>query len=346
MPSVPLSRTDAAIDGRRSTALRAGVIGCGRMGRIRAEHLHLLGCRVAVVHDADPRASDALAAGLPGCRAVHDEADIPWDALDLVVLATPPGVRRSYFEAAIAHGAALFLEKPIGLDAASWAALSKRYGLDGRVVGVGYMNRCRPSVRAAREWLRDNPPLTASAHWIGGRYNVPWWPDERLSGGPLNEQAGHLVDLLRYLVGEIAAVQCKIDMRHARYNGSAAVLTFRTGAVGTLLHGCDATAKSIGLHVFGSDGTVRLKDWQFDGEMPDGTLVPGGIGEDRNGIFLEEMRRFLEAVRAQDASMVPCHLSDAIRTQAVLDALRASARTLEHHVVDMPDATEPDPAGA
>ena len=148
------------------------------------------------------------------------------------------------------------------------------------------------------------------------------------------------------LAGEIAAVQCKIDMRHARYNGSAAVLTFRTGAVGTLLHGCDATAKSIGLHVFGSDGTVRLKDWQFDGEMPDGTLVPGGIGEDRNGIFLEEMRRFLEAVRAQDASMVPCHLSDAIRTQAVLDALRASARTLEHHVVDMPDATEPDPAGA
>ena len=67
--------------------------------------------------------------------------------------------------------------------------LVKRVGV---VNAVGYMNRCRNSVRLAKKVLSGRKVLGISCAWVGKKYLVPWWIDKDLSGGPFNEQATHV----------------------------------------------------------------------------------------------------------------------------------------------------------
>ena len=69
------------------------------------------------------------------------------------------------------------------------------------------MNRYRESVLRVRSILADEAVLGGTCYWLAGVYNVPWWSDQEQSGGPLNEQAAHLIDLIRFLMGEIIEVQ-------------------------------------------------------------------------------------------------------------------------------------------
>ena len=81
---------------------------------------------------------------------------------------------------------------------------------------VGYMNY-RRSVDAARLIATAEGVLGVSAYWVSGTNRVEWREHEKLSGGGINDEAAHVVDLIRYLVGEVVAVQAW--RRHTRVDG-------------------------------------------------------------------------------------------------------------------------------
>jgi predicted dehydrogenase len=294
------------------------------MGCERARVAAQLGARLVAVADPDGGRADALAEQYPGTAALADPARLPWPGLDAVFVCTPPFARGPVERAAIEAGVAVFVEKPVGLCAAQCTPLLGALRERPVVNAVGYMNRYRRSVEAARHFLAGVPVLGLSGNWVCGMYKVPWWARKDQSGGQINEQCTHLVDLARYLVGEVVEVQA-VAHRPAEapdVDGEAAViLRFAGGTLGTLFYSCLARTKQIGLQVFTRDGRIALEGWDLELRR-DGT-APEAPPE-KEAVFVKEVAAFFDALDSGRPGDVRSDLADAVRTQRVVDSIQAS----------------------
>lgn len=299
------------------TDVAVAIVGCGRMGSERAKHLRRLGVRVTVFVDELIDRAEALAADVPGAAIARSINEVTETQLDALFVCTPPGARRDAVLAATRSGLALFLEKPIAttLEDATW--MRDTAAAAGILTAIGYMNRYRPGVIRARQLATSAEVLGVSCHWTSGPYGVPWWRQETLSGGPVNEQATHLVDLCRYVGGEITDVQATIA---GDGETAAGLFTFRSGALGTLLYTCGAPEKGIELRLFTRSGALHLDGWEFRLTRD---IADIGDTDDKDPFGLE-VDAFVQAIVSGDRSKVRCDLADAYETQRVMEQLRKS----------------------
>ncbi|MCB1022651.1 MAG: Gfo/Idh/MocA family oxidoreductase, partial [Acidobacteria bacterium] len=97
-----------------SRPIRIGIVGAGDI--VRAVHLPVLlampQAQVEWLCDVDTNRAKTMskAYGPRAVEAPRDPGDLP--EADVVLLATPYGVRRPYYEALRARGTAIYVEKP------------------------------------------------------------------------------------------------------------------------------------------------------------------------------------------------------------------------------------------
>jgi myo-inositol 2-dehydrogenase / D-chiro-inositol 1-dehydrogenase len=294
------------------------------MGTERADAVRKLGARIVWFCDVDPARAEALASRFSDTFTAKPER-LDLHSVDAVFVCVPPAYRGPIELQCLASSVPLFVEKPIGLSAEHVAPLLEQSKRSGVINAVGYMNRYRNSVRLARDILRGRKILGITCVWVGRKYRVPWWTDNNLSGGPFNEQATHAVDLFRCLVGEVATTTSIISPSENNSDPEfsvAVAIGFLTGPVGTVFYNCEAKEKDIRLHVFCEDGTLDFESWDLamtrntiDGKLPEA---------EQDEIFVKETRAFLDAIRCGDQSLIECDLSQAYRTQQVVDKIRRS----------------------
>jgi predicted dehydrogenase len=299
------------------------------MGQERARSCAAANEEVVILCDPNSSRLRSVGAQYPLSRIVESPEEIVWASLDAIFICTPPGQRFDLELAAIEAGKPFFVEKPIGVSAAHGENVLKALRNRPVIHGVGYMNRYRDSVGHARKVLTGHRVLGFVCYWNGRKYTVPWWANSSLSGGPLNEQATHLVDLARLFVGEIELV-CAFAGPSGDSDSAltaAILLGFENGSVGTIFYSCEAKEKDIAIRLLTQDGALGLTGWDFrlSTNSIDAT-VPDDRDED---IFLKETERFLAAVRRSDQGLVECDYAEAIRTQSVVDAIQYSLSTKE-----------------
>src|SRR5215216_2875589 len=155
--------------------------------------------------------------------------------------------------AAAEAGKHVLCEKPLGRDAAESHETWERVDATGVKHLCGFNYRFVPAVRLAREII-DAGDLGEIRHFRG-RYLQDWgddpsldtWrfqPDEAGSGA-LGDLGTHVVDLARYLVGEISSVSgfVKTFLPGRRVDDAIeAAVEFENGAVGTV----EATRLALG----------------------------------------------------------------------------------------------------
>ena len=182
------------------------------MGAVRAEAARQLGASVTGLLDPAREPAEALSTCHPGSRVLDAAADIDWDEFDAAFVCTPPGSRGLELEA-VRAGVPVLVEKPLSVSAelARELVVAAREG--HARTAVGYMNRYRPGVQHLRARIGRSPPFAIACHWVSSGYNKPWWADPAESGGPLNDLSTHLIDLCRFIAGEIDAV-CALSLIH------------------------------------------------------------------------------------------------------------------------------------
>jgi predicted dehydrogenase len=238
---------------------------------------------------------------------------------------------------AIRRGIGFFVEKPIALSVGKAARVGRELAKSPVVNAVGYMNRYRDSVVAARREIGKFGFLGMTAQWVNSAYGVPWWRQTDQSGGSLNEQATHFVDLVRYLGGDIAEVFAfgTHDVTTPQLVTSASIaLRLATGQVATLFYSCVAKYKSIHLRVQLEDREMAWSGWEL---LADGQNEM--VGADRNAIFLTETGAFLQAASG-GPNRILSTFEDAIRSQAAVDAIIRSLATGKPEDVNIPDLAE------
>ncbi|MFI2276525.1 MULTISPECIES: Gfo/Idh/MocA family protein [Catenuloplanes] len=308
---------------------RVGLVGAGGVAQRHARVLSSLpDVQVTAVTDVVPEAAAALAEP-HGARVVPDVAALLNEPLDAVYVCVPPFAHGPAERAVIEAGLPLFVEKPISLDIAAAQDISDAIAERGLLTAVGHHWRYLAVVEQARALLADRPVRLVTGAWLDKVPPVGWWPLREKSGGPIVEQAAHVLDLARHLAGEVTSVT-------AAGNGTppagdidgatAAVLRFASGAVGTLAATCVLGWKErAGLEIYADGLAVRVSETGLTVRDADGERT---VDSDPETARVAVDRAFVAAVRGEEHDIrVP--YAEALRTHTLALAVASSAATGE-----------------
>jgi predicted dehydrogenase len=194
------------------TPRRAAVIGCGLIGAKRAE---ALGSFVEAVELYDPQTDRAvtLAQTLTVPATVHPDACAALTAAgpgSLAVIATTHDGLAATAMKAVDADCHVLIEKPGARTSAELETVLEAAKRRNLTVRVGFNHRFHPSVIEANRLLHSEhlgPALLVRGRYgHGGRpgYEREWRADPEVSGGgELLDQGVHLLDLTRFLTGDI-----------------------------------------------------------------------------------------------------------------------------------------------
>ncbi len=335
------------------TALRIGILGCGRI--VRLAHLHALAAlpdvQVAGVADPDPEAAAFVARLAPGVPVVGDYRELlDAQALDAVVIAMPPLLHRAAAVAAFERGLHVYLEKPIAPSLADGEAIVSAWRTAGTIGMIGFnlrRNRLYADLgRALANGAAGHPIAVRSAYTALWPDVAPWRVSPEAGGGALLELASHHVDLVRILLrDEIESVQA--DTWSTRGEDEAAMLQMRlSGGVRAQTLVCYGTVEEDRFELYGASGKLVVDRYNSLAVEQVPTHAVGAMTKVAQHVVREvsaaryglEKRRdpgqepsyaaalaaFVAAARTGGGAVAP-DLDDGLRALRVIDAARKVA---------------------
>lgn len=250
--------------------MRTGLVGCGWAGALRASAVaRLPGFRLVAVSDQDAARARALADGHGGRAHPDWPSLVRRDDLDLVIVSTPPPGHAEICIAALESGKTVLCEKPLARTPAECREILEAAHRHDRLVATGFNYRFYPAIMKMREVLDSgligdlDHVRSYAGHPGGGEFTHAWVHDvDVMGGGTLLDNGIHLVDLTRYVLGEVAEVQGYVTgnvwgFRGCEDNGFA-LLRSPTGKVAALhASWSEWRGYRFALEVYGTRGCVR-----------------------------------------------------------------------------------------
>jgi UDP-N-acetyl-2-amino-2-deoxyglucuronate dehydrogenase len=250
-----------------------GLIGSGNITQTHARAAHAIpNIQIAAIYGSNPQTVTRLATEHQAKPYLDFPSFLAHKPLDLVILGTPSGLHAQQGIAAAQHGLHVLTEKPIDITTKNADALIAAADKANVKLAVIFQDRLKPDIQRLKQWLDRGllgKPLLVDARVKWYRppdyySNSKWRGTFALDGGgALINQAIHTVDLLLWLLGDVARVQARtatVLHKIEAEDTAVATLEFASGAIGTLLA---TTAAYPGyprrLEITGTEGTVILE---------------------------------------------------------------------------------------
>jgi predicted dehydrogenase len=266
-----------------------GIAGCGTIADVHAQALHQIpGARLIACYSR--RASLARQfAQRHECRAATSLAELLADSkIQAVVVATPSGTHAETAVPAARAGRHVIVEKPLEITLPRCDAIINACEQAGVVLSTIYQSRFTDGAKALKRAVdrgRFGRITLADAHvnwhrtqqyYDSGQWRGTWSID---GGGALMNQAIHSVDLLLWLVGDIASVTAaSATLGHQRIEVEdtlVASLRYANGALGAITASTAAyPGEPRRIEIYGTRGSAALAgrdiaNWQFAGRASD-----------------------------------------------------------------------------
>jgi scyllo-inositol 2-dehydrogenase (NADP+) len=333
------------------SSLRAGIAGYGLAGEVF--HAPLVdavdGIDVAGIVTTNAERQARVSSAYPDARVVPDVDEL-WDGIDLLVIAAPNRAHVPLGLAAVEHGVALVVDKPLAPNAADGERLIEaaeaagvpltvfqNRRLDGDFLTLrGLLKRGELGAvtRFESRFERFRPEVSDGWRELG---------DAAEGGGLLLDLGAHLVDQARVLFGSPLRVYAELDQRRPGGQVEDDVFVALEHAGGVRSHlWMSAVAPLNGPRFrvsglergFASDGLDPQEAQLADGVRPGDP----GYGESE-GHETGAYQRFYEGVRdwLRDGAPAPVDPRDSLACLRVLEAARRSAQT--HSVIELEGQT-------
>ncbi len=319
--------------------LRVGLVGAGFMGSLHARSLAALPeAALVAVSDVDASRARALApAAYTDVRAM-----LAAERLDALIVATPDGLHREPCVAAAEAGVHLLVEKPLATTLEDCDAIAAAADRSGVKVVVGHTLRWEPRYALAQQTLAAGGLGTIS-YAFARRSNIRAVA-ERVGAGTTVARflAIHDIDWLQWALGErVTSVVARTSSRVLTDLGTPdayfMLLRFASGALGCveaawILPTQGSMQRDFQVEVVGSEGALGISviDQGLRLDRPGGLQFPDilyapTIREAPQGVYVDELRHFLEVVRGRcDAA---CTAAEGRSAVAVVLAAEESVRT-------------------
>jgi predicted dehydrogenase len=251
------------------------------------------------------------------------------ERLDALYICVPPYAHGAPELAAVEAGLPFFVEKPIAVDLETAEEIAGALAAGPSLAAaVGYHWRYLDIYDHARVLLEENPARLALGYWLDATPPPGWWVRQSFSGGQTIEQATHVLDLARTLVGEVTTVYAagsrisRDDFPKADIDDvSTATLRFETGAVGSISStSLLRWSHRIGLHTVSDGMMIELAEFELMVDVGQGRPVTPADGDP----FVRGDRAFVDAVQGKD-DRIKVPYDDALKTHRLACAVARSA---------------------
>ncbi|WP_372837678.1 Gfo/Idh/MocA family protein [Phaeovulum sp.] len=335
------------------TAARIAVAGAGLIGKRHVQAMaQAAGAQLAAIVDPMPATADyAAQLGVPYFSTL--DAMISAGVAGGVILATPNQLHVEGGLACVRAGLPVLVEKPLATDVTEARALVEAAEAAGVPLATGHHRRHNPLIAAAKAMIVageiGTPVSVQSMFWLmkpDEYFDVSWRREP--GAGPVFLNLIHDIDLLRYLVGEVTAVQAA-QSNAVRGNAveETAVITleFTNGVLGTanvsdtipapwsweLTTGENPaypkTSEACYL-IGGTQGALELpsgKLWHYTGKRSWWEPLSARIASHPSGDPLVlQIEQFARVIGTGEAPLVSGR--EGLRTLAVIEAIKIAAR--------------------
>ncbi|MBB6669626.1 Gfo/Idh/MocA family protein [Cohnella nanjingensis] len=313
-------------------AVRLGFIGTGGIANHHLNNLvRMEGVRLSAFYDVDGQRAQKAASQYDGAKAFANlDEMLDSTELDGLYICVPPMAHGDAENKAIQRGIPFLVEKPLGIDGGLPADIAAKVRSKQLITSVGYHWRYNESAATAKQLLAESKPGMALGYWMGGMPMVPWWRVQTGSGGQFVEQTTHIVDLLRYLCGEVREVYAAyaLQVMGEQVPGTdvpdvgTVTLKMANGMVATVSNTCLLpVGHHVGLDIYTDQGVLELRSEELREVTREGTRSRKNVA---NPYFVED-EAFIHALRTGDASRILSNYEDALRTHEVTIAANDSA---------------------
>ncbi len=188
--------------------IKIGIIGTGV---IAGTHVGILQQNEAVtlgsVYDVQKDRGERFAAEF-GVQALSTDEDVIADS-DAVYVTVPNKFHAEMTLKVLNHGKHIFCEKPFALNLTDARKIVDAVEKEGVVYQLGFSRRLTPVYKKIKKLITSGEfePKSFNIKMNRGELQVPpWTSDTSVTGGFLFESTLHLIDMVRYLFGEVKEV--------------------------------------------------------------------------------------------------------------------------------------------
>lgn len=269
---------------------------------------------------------------------------------DAVIVCNPSAFHLDVAIPAAKAGCSILLEKPISHTIDRVDALRAAIEMGGGKILIGFQFRFHPGIRHIANLLNEGEigkPTSARSHW--GEFLPGWhpWEDYRKSYSARSDLGGgvlltlcHPFDYMRWLFGEVCSVTAvagkfgELDL--SVEDTAVVVLSFRDKLLGLVDLDYNQQPPSHWFEITGTQGSIRWDNASGDvqwwtTQKQDWKSYSPPKGFERNTLFLDEMRHFIDVVQGKAEPL--CTLEDGI--QALKIVLAAKRSVSEARTVDL-----------
>ena len=329
-----------------------GIVGGGTISETHARAAHQIdGVEVAALYGQNHEKTASLSKRFGGKVFTTWQEFLQHRPLDVVMIGSPSGLHAQQGIAAAQAGLHVLVEKPLDINTKRADLLISECARMGVKLGVCFQDRVAPDTRRLKDLLAAGTlgsPILISAR-------VKWYrPPEYYSGsrwrgtaaldggGALINQGVHTVDLLLWLMGDVARVAArsltalhKIEVEDT----VVATLDFVNGAIGTLEVATSAyPGYARRIELTGSEGTIILEqDRIVTADLRTGLVdlvPPAGLGSNPSAnspvvsdvtAHKDLLQDFLRAIETNGSPI--CDGVEGRRSVELVQAVYESART-------------------
>lgn len=249
---------------------RVGVIGAGLQAERRIpEIVKDTDCELVVVSAKTKKEAERLAVQFSIESAVGYEPVAGRKDLDIILVLTPPDTHASATVLALNNGAHVLCEKPFANSVAEAMQMVKTAQKARRVLKCGFNHRHHPGIAQIKKWITEGK--IGEVISVRGRYGImgrpgiekEWRSNPKIiSGGQLLDQGIHLIDLYRWMVGEIKIVSAITATNYwpiKLEDNAQVVMQFANGATGNLHSSTTQWKNLFNIEVYGQRGYVSVE---------------------------------------------------------------------------------------
>jgi len=339
-----------------------GIVGCGMIAEYHTRAINEIeGARVVAAFSRNP-ANGAKVAGLAAskgeCRVFDDlGAMLKHPEVDVVCVCTPSGAHLDPAVLSARAGKHVVVEKPLEITLSRCDAIIRACDESGVRLCTIFPSRFTEANRQLKHAIDSG----RFGRLTLGDTHVKWWRTQEYydsggwrgtwsldGGGALMNQAIHNVDLLAWLMGDVAGVQAMtatlVHVRIEVEDTAVAAIRFKNGALGVIEA---ATSAYPGLlkrtEIHGDHGSARVEQdditlWTFAHPAPEDAAIQSKLtaatgftagSSDPRGIthagHRDQLADFLRAIDTSSPALVDGR--EGRRSVEVIRAIYRSAQT-------------------
>ena len=205
-----------------------GLVGAGQIGSVREKAIRrAAGCELTAITDADAARARSLAASPQAAVCTNYEELLRREDVDAVIISTPPDSHERIAIRALEAGKHVLCEKPLAPNPGACRRMLDAAGGARRTLATGFCQRYFPAIQFVKETVASGRIGEISyvraftGHAGLSEFSEPWVHNkEVVGGGALMDNGIHIIDLVRYILGEISEVYGAASANVWKFEGS------------------------------------------------------------------------------------------------------------------------------